>query len=290
MTSLSETEHEVVKSHTLGKSLDHLLEPLQDAERSYSFISSLDGTDDTPEQGYQKAVSLLLSALIDTEAALVLQSRTSSHDIASELFALSVLVRKGDFSYNYYRPLVKLVIQRNPKASDHHIWSAILDLISADSRTTPPPRPIVALQQTPWLQNTSSFANSTEYRKHVDAALKEELGDLHADILGFFEAFFGNIAGLDVAARAVLELVRLAEAPGSALKINRRPLARPTRPLDGSIAARKLDIGFVDDLDATEGSRCGWSQILIPGELKNDQKYDGPSSAWLDLGRYAREV
>ncbi|QVM09500.1 hypothetical protein D8B26_004160 [Coccidioides posadasii str. Silveira] len=86
------------------------------------------------------------------------------------------------------------------------------------------------------------------------------------------------------------ELVRLAEAPGSALKINRRPLARPTRPLDGSIAARKLDIGFVDDLDATEGSRCGWSQILIPGELKNDQKYDGPSSAWLDLGRYAREV
>ncbi|QVM09499.1 hypothetical protein D8B26_004159 [Coccidioides posadasii str. Silveira] len=201
---LTRTRHEVVKSHTLGKSLDHLLEPLQDAERSYSFISSLDGTDDTPEQGYQKAVSLLLSALIDTEAALVLQSRTSSHDIASELFALSVLVRKGDFSYNYYRPLVKLVIQRNPKASDHHIWSAILDLISADSRTTPPPRPILALQQTPWLQNTSSFANSTEYRKHVDAALKEELGDLHADILGFFEAFFGNIAGLDVAARAVL--------------------------------------------------------------------------------------
>ncbi|OJD15689.1 hypothetical protein AJ78_04065 [Emergomyces pasteurianus Ep9510] len=83
--------------------------------------------------------------------------------------------------------------------------------------------------------------------------------------------------------------VQLAEAHNLALNINQKPLAQPSRPLDGSIAARKLNIGFVDDLEATEDSRCGWSQILILGELKNDRN-DGPSSAWLDLRRYAREA
>ncbi|OJD24048.1 hypothetical protein ACJ73_04598, partial [Blastomyces percursus] len=166
------------------------------------------------------------------------------------------------------------------------------------------------------------------YRKHVDTILKEELGDLHADIPGFFETYFGNISGLDSTTRAVLdkckegdrplyneekgwrdwpkhavekevlkwladvigELVQFAEAHDPAQKIDRRPLAQPTRPLEGSVATRKLDIGFVSDTSATEDSICRWSQILIPGELKNDPKYDSPSRAWLDLGRYAREV
>ncbi|EFR00247.1 FunK1 protein kinase [Nannizzia gypsea CBS 118893] len=39
--------------------------------------------------------------------------------------------------------------------------------------------------------------------------------------------------------------------------------------------APKLDVGFVDDPRVTKRSRCQWSQILVPGELKNDPKYDG---------------
>lgn len=90
--------------------------------------------------------------------------------------------------------------------------------------------------------------------------------------------------------QVIKSLVQFAEAYDATQRINRRPLARPFQPLEGSITKRKLDIGFVDDINATESSRCHWSQILVPGELKNDKKYDSPSSVWLDLGRYAREV
>ncbi|KMU76963.1 hypothetical protein CISG_06005 [Coccidioides immitis RMSCC 3703] len=53
--------------------------------------------------------------------------------------------------------------------------------------------------------------------------------------------------------------------------IGRRPLAQPSSPVGGSTAKRKLDIAFVDDPNATENTRCHWSQILVPGELKNDR-------------------
>ncbi|KAH8745382.1 hypothetical protein F5883DRAFT_702879 [Diaporthe sp. PMI_573] len=70
----------------------------------------------------------------------------------------------------------------------------------------------------------------------------------------------------------------------------RRPLARPNKPIDGSIAKRKMDVGFVNDSKAKKDSRCHWSQILVPGELKSSPSADKASEAWLDIGRYAREV
>jgi Fungal protein kinase len=62
-------------------------------------------------------------------------------------------------------------------------------------------------------------------------------------------------------------------------------------PLQGSTAERKLDIGFVDDPKAASADlTCHWSQILVPGELKSNPSLDTASKAWLDLGRYIREV
>jgi len=63
-----------------------------------------------------------------------------------------------------------------------------------------------------------------------------------------------------------------------------------TAGLWGSTADRKLDIGFVDDLNADMDSKCHWKQILISGELKSNPSVDRASKAWLDLERYAREV
>jgi hypothetical protein len=60
--------------------------------------------------------------------------------------------------------------------------------------------------------------------------------------------------------------------------------------LQGSTADRKLDIGFVDDLSASTDSIYHWKQILVLGELKSNLLADVASKAWLDLGRYAREV
>ncbi|KAM5469182.1 hypothetical protein MauCBS54593_004534 [Microsporum audouinii] len=326
MTNLSQDDRNTIEKYPFNNSLDHLEDLLQDTEKLYETCPiSYDGAVDGLDEACQKTVSRLLFSLQGTEAAFALQSGTSARNIAAEIALLFERVQRGDFSYTQYRPLVKLVIQ---KASDVDVWDAVISLITVISRTTPPPRSTVSLQQTPWLRNTSSFANSSEYRKHIDAILKEELGDLHVDIPGFLEAYFGNISSLDSIAQAVLDtcktgdgplyneergwrdwpqhaveeevlkwladiigqLVQFAESHNSVQKISRRPLAQPTRPVEGSIATRKLDIGFVDDPNATETSKCHWSRILVPGELKNDPKYDNPSSAWLDLGRYAREV
>ncbi|RSL83055.1 hypothetical protein CEP52_016815 [Fusarium oligoseptatum] len=51
-----------------------------------------------------------------------------------------------------------------------------------------------------------------------------------------------------------------------------------------------MDVGFVNDPQAGKDSRCHWSQILVPGELKSNPSADKASETWLDLGRYAREV
>jgi hypothetical protein len=68
------------------------------------------------------------------------------------------------------------------------------------------------------------------------------------------------------------------------------PLGQPNKPLQGSTAERKLDIGFVSDSSAGKDSKCHWSHILVPGELKSNPSADTASKAWLDLGKYAREV
>ncbi|OJD16106.1 hypothetical protein AJ78_03686 [Emergomyces pasteurianus Ep9510] len=332
MAGLSQEDRNIIKNHPLANLVDHLRGALQQAEKQYEY----DGADESHNQLYRNAISKLLSALQGEEAALNICSRISDGNVASDLANLFTSLQRANFSYNHYRHLVHLVIQKLPPAESQNVetwnfdvWNAVFDLIDTVSRgTPPPPHPASSIQQTPWLRNTSSFVNSTEYRKHVDIVLKEELGEIHVDIPRFFDAYFGDIPQLTAVSQAVLEecekensplyredegwkgwpelaaekdvlrwlaniiaeLVRLAEAQEPSWKIDRRPLAQPSQPLQGSVAERKLDVGLVDDLTATEDSKCHWSQILVPGELKNDPKYDRKSGAWFDLGRYAREV
>lgn len=86
------------------------------------------------------------------------------------------------------------------------------------------------------------------------------------------------------------KLATFSEDHNSALPHLRRPLAQPNKLIQGSTAERRLDIGFVSDSNAGKDTRCQWSQILVPGELKSNPSADIASKAWLDLGRYAREV
>jgi len=151
---------------------------------------------------------------------------------------------------------------------------------------------------------------------------------MYVGIPDFFEAFFGEVADLQPATQAVFKwccegenplyqeesgwqgwpeeakerdvLRWFAEITGQfsdwaaehqpASKTRRRPLAQLHQPLQGSTANRKLDIGFVDDPSAGADSKYHWKQILVPGELKSNPAADVASKAWLDLGRYAREV
>jgi len=81
--------------------------------------------------------------------------------------------------------------------------------------------------------------------------------------------------------------VTFAEDYRSILTHRRRPLAQPNKPIQGSTADRKLDIGFVDDPKAGKDSKCHWSHILIPGELKSNPAVDKASKAYFNIGTYA---
>jgi len=158
---------------------------------------------------------------------------------------------------------------------------------STITESTPPPRPIASsLQQTPWLHNTSSFANSSESRQGVDKVLKLELGPLYVGLPRFRETYFGGVAGLETAAEAVFKefmgggnplfdegwsgwpkdanqddalswfanlcekLAALAEHRRSNPAYRRRLLAQPNKPIRGSTGERKLDVSFVNDTKA----------------------------------------
>lgn len=207
--------------------------------------------------------------------------------------------------------------------SDDRIWSKILAVLV---ESTPPPKPLPVLDQTPFLHTTSSIVNSSEQRRHVDAVLKEELGSIYIGVPGFYEAYFSAIEGLEEAGATVFrrcqeghnplftengwrdwpesaterevldwlsssvdKLRDMATEEGYTVTSQRKVLAQPDRPLEGSTASRKLDVGIVRDLDATN-QKYNWSHILILGELKSNPKEDLVSKTWLDLGRYAREV
>ena len=160
----------------------------------------------------------------------------------------------------------------------------------------------------------------------MDRVLRDELGVMYVGLPRFYETFFGRVADLGTASEAVFEkckegskplfsdgwsgwpedanqdhvlswfselsekLATFAEDYRSIPTHRRRPLAQPNKPIQGSTAERKLDVGFVDDPRAGKDSKCHWEHILVPGELKSNPAADKSSKAWLDLGTYAREV
>ncbi|KAL8296174.1 hypothetical protein RB600_001590 [Gaeumannomyces tritici] len=276
-------------------------------------------------------IRVFLRAAQNLPAADLLPARTGRGTLRDDLLRLELSLRSDDFDLDRVEPLLRAALAKDP---DDLIWDQVYRAIAV-SESTPPPRPVPSsLQQTPWLHNTGSFANSSEYRQDVDRVLRSELGPLYVGLgplyVGlphFRETFFGRVAGLDAASEAVLKkctegsnplfgsegwrgwpagakesdvlawfddilakLDALAEDYRPTPTRRRRPLAQPNKPIQGSTGERKLDVGLVDDPDAGKDSRCRWSQILVPGELKSNRSADIASKAWLDLGRYAREV
>lgn len=269
----------------------------------------------------QDLASSLLTALQILPAARLLPSN-SGGIIRSDLLRLISSVASNDFDLGRIKPLLKASLVDG--STDEQIWN-LVDVAAAES--TPPPRAVASsLQQTPWLHKTSSFANSSEYRQDVDRVLKTELGPLYVGLPHFHSTFFGHVSGLQSASDAVFKsctegrdalfadgwkgwpedanqedvlswfadlsekLAKLSKNHSPKSTHMRRPLAQPNKPIQGSTAERKLDIGFVSDTHAGKDTRCQWSEILVPRELKANLSADTASKAWLDLGRYAREV
>ncbi|OJD20317.1 hypothetical protein ACJ73_08347 [Blastomyces percursus] len=282
MASLSEDDHKVIKDHPLDDSLDKLRRSLLDVERSYSVVSSFDGPDDKSEL-CQKAVSQLLSAFIETDAAFILRSRISSGNVASEIGLLRVRVRKGDFSFTHYRPLVKLVIQ---KASDYNIWTAVLDLITTLSRT----------------------------KQLIDATVFEEIrGCTYRDVRGFYKKYFEGKSWTD-RARDVYESVKDRRVGGKWVGLRDSPAQKEVHDwlfqvqddflskerrhyytinlpieLTGGEARRRVDLLVKRKRGNPSDTEHDWRDIEVIGELKASNNR-GVKEPLVQLARYARDV
>ena len=112
MANLSQNDRNIIAEHPLDKWLDHLRDPLRKAEANYephslSHHDAVNGADSGP----QTAISSLLTTLMGHEVALNLRSKTGRGDIASDLLALRRRLRNGDFNYEYYRTLLRLIVK-----------------------------------------------------------------------------------------------------------------------------------------------------------------------------------
>ena len=189
MANLSQEDRNIIAEHPLDKYLDHLQDPLRKAEQKYrpDPLSHHD-TVENAQAGFRKAVSRLLTTLMGHEVALDLQSKTGSGDVASELSALFRRVRNGNFNYEHYRSLSRLVVK---KATDVDIWNAVFDLIATVSRTTPPTSIPVSFDGTPITISSSSFQGSEQTRRIIESAMFYEIkGCTYRDVDGFFEKYF----------------------------------------------------------------------------------------------------
>ena len=111
-----------------------------------------------------------------------------------------------DFDVERLIPLLNAVLNE----SDEFIWNKVYDAIT---ESTPPPHPAPSVKPTPWLRNTSSFANPSEHRKCVDDVQKEELGPMYVGVPGFYEALFGDVAGFEPEAKAVFQRCKEGDNP-----------------------------------------------------------------------------
>ncbi|KAK3367307.1 hypothetical protein B0T24DRAFT_387668 [Lasiosphaeria ovina] len=311
----------IIEENPIGRGLGAFRASFGAICEGASISRTPDAVERLSHEDLQNLTLILLSNLRILPASRLLRSSGRSESLFSDLSRLDSAVSSDDFDFDRIIPLLKSAITDD---NDVLIWK---EVYKAVTEPTPPPQPIASsLQQTPWLHNTGSFANSSEYRKDVDRVLRDELGVMYVGLPRFYETFFGRVADLGTASEAVFEkckegseplfsdgwsgwpedanqdhvlswfselsekLATFAEDYRSIPTHRRRPLAQPNKPIQGSTADRKLDVGFVDDPKAGKDSKCHWSHILVPGELKSNPAADKASKAWLDIGTYAREV
>ncbi|KAK4131339.1 hypothetical protein BT67DRAFT_458094 [Trichocladium antarcticum] len=317
-------QSQTIKDNPIGNGLDAFRASFSLVCEDASIPCTPDSLDGLGQEDLQNLVLDLLFALRNLPAVRFLRSKAGHGTLGNNILKLISAVSSGGFDLDRFKPFLKAAVGDDP--DDTVIWDHVYDVVTV-TESTPPPRTIASsLQQTPWLHNTSSFANSSEYRQDMDRVLKLELGRLYVGLPRFHETYFGRVADLETAAEAVFKdcmggsnplfdggwtgwpkdakqddvlswfaglcekLSAFAAQHGSNPAHRRRPLAQPNKSIEGSTGERKLDVGFVNDTKAGKDSRCHWSQVLVPGELKSNPSADKASKAWLDLGRYAREV
>ncbi|KAK6950139.1 hypothetical protein Daesc_008465 [Daldinia eschscholtzii] len=319
---IDDLRSKIILENPIGKGLETFRVLFDSACKREGVVRSPGAVEQLSRESLRDLVNLLLLTLQVHPASSLLAVRTGRGTLRDGLRQLQVALNSDDLDLDRIKPLPKLALADD--LDDALIWD---QAYLAVTESTPPPRPIAsALQQTPWFSNTGGFTNSSEQRQDVDQVLKSELGPLYVGLPNFRKTYFGNVAGLEEASEAVFKkckegnsplfsqgwsgwprdanqddvlrwfsevnekLLAFAEKNGPTPSHRRRPLAQPNKPIPGSTGERKMDIGFVNVPSARRDSRCHWSEVLVPGELKSNPSSDIASKAWLDLAKYAREV
>jgi hypothetical protein len=235
------------------------------------------------------------------------------------------LVVSDDFEIGSVRSLFEKVDQNGP---EEEIWNTLYDILIIS--TPPPRQLPYPYQTPISFNTSSFVNTSENRKQFDDALKDELDSSLYIDVPDFFDAFFSKVTNLEPVAEVVFRkcqvgkdplyrtgevagwrdwpqdakeekvlrwfkeqikiLLKLAEEAKPVSNVRRRLLGQPSQALLGSTTQRKLDVGFSNDLRSDEHLRYGWSQILVPGELKSNPNADRHTSTWLDLARYAREV
>lgn len=318
-------QSEIIREYPIGTGLDAFRASFESTckDRGIS-CPTPDALRQLGKKDLQELAFSLLSTIQILPITRLLRSNTGSGTLRIDLLRRLPALGSDDvdnFDSDQFEPLFNAVLTNKP---DDEIWRQVY---CAVTEATPPPRPtVLSFLETPKSFNTNSFANSSEYRKHVDMVLKDELGAMYVDLPNFHDIFFGRVAGLKTASQAVFnkcmegseplfrngwrgwptnanqdrvlawlaevseKLAMFAEEYTPTPTPQRRLLVQPNKPILGSIAERKLDVGFVDDSKGRKDTQWNWSHVLVPGELKSNRSADIASNAWLDLGKYAREV
>ena len=185
MADLLSEDRKIIAEHPLHDVLDPLRGVLRAAEQSYNAAVA------SSDPAAQKAVSRLLYTLQGHEVALDLRSKFSDQNVASELATLFRRIQNRDFKYEYYRSLVRLVID---KKSDAEIWSAVLNLITTISRVSPPASIVPSFDDTPIRHSSASQQGREQTRQVVEARVFEEIRDCtYRGVSGFHAKYFeGN--------------------------------------------------------------------------------------------------
>ncbi|KAK2812070.1 hypothetical protein FQN50_001781 [Emmonsiellopsis sp. PD_5] len=303
MAQLSQDELAIITKYPLSDSLNRVRGLLHEAEQP--LLTSYDGADDAITR--QMAISKLLIALTDEKAAFNLRSPIRTGNLASELSRLFIRVQEDDFRHEHYRSLTQLILQ---KAPDVDIWKAVLDLITAVSRSTPPAGLPVTFDGTPVRSTSSSQKGLEQTRRLVEERLFDEIqGCTHRSVGGFFTKYFeGSNWSAQVDAMYHwwlnsrdkfpnpptqkdvltwwfrLQEMFLSDAP------NVYTSTASKSDLTGSDAERQVDLLLKARCKDNIEGKHDWKDIRVVGELKQSVDEIRTKGTLLQIARYVREV
>ncbi|KAB8212830.1 hypothetical protein BDV33DRAFT_197217 [Aspergillus novoparasiticus] len=256
---MSSIRPDTSKARPIGGKLDTFRESFKATCEELGLTASLDAISQFDNEDLQNLVLDLVSALRAIPDMRKLPTANGRKYLLSDLLRLNAVISSDDFVVERFIPLLRAVLNQE---SEDHIWGSIYSTVR---ESTPP-------------QN----------------CIRCEAGDnpLYCDGIGWCD-WPANAQEKEVLKwiSGKFDLVRsfVAEQNPSA-SLCRTVLAQPAQPLQGSTAARKLDIAIVSNSETVPGQIPHWSRILVPGELKSNPEADTVSKTWRDLGRYVRKV